>query len=307
MEPMSESPLSPIVGTGYTNTDDTNIAVPNIPTTDKEAVASYLLALQRLIGIVAQLRSPQGGCPWDLAQTQQSLLPYVIEEAYEVVDAIRTGNQTAIAEELGDLLLQVVLQAQVATDQGYFNLSDVANHIAKKLIRRHPHVFGAVTVQNLDEVRENWEQIKAAEKQESGESAPTLSNQLQRYPRTLPPLMAAMKVSKKAAANGFEWDQVEGVWEKFHEELAEFQEALTHSDRAHQEEELGDLLFTLVNIARWHDLDPSEALRTTQHKFIQRLAQIEQAIDRPLTEFTPTELDNLWQQAKARLAKEKQP
>lgn len=267
--------------------------------------ASHLPALQRLIEIVAQLRSPQGGCPWDLSQTQQSLIPYVIEEAYEVVDAIREGKQVAIAEELGDLLLQVVLQAQVATDQGHFNLSDVANHIAEKLVRRHPHVFGNTAIQNIDEVRRNWEQIKAAEKQEAGSIAPTLSSELSHYIRILPPLMAAMKVSKKSAANGFEWDQVEGVWDKFHEELAEFQEALASDDRAHQEEELGDLLFTLVNIARWHDLDPIEALQTTQRKFIRRLAQIEQAIDRPLAEYSPTELDELWRQAKQHLAQQK--
>jgi XTP/dITP diphosphohydrolase len=171
--------------------------------------ASALEALQQLIDVVAQLRSPDGGCPWDLAQTPQTLTPYVIEEAYEVVDAIRSGDKNAIAEELGDLLLQVVLQAQIAGEEGQFTLTDVAQGITKKLIRRHPHVFGEVEVQDAEEVHKNWEQIKAAEKGETTAQAQRLSRKLERYARTLPPLMAGMKISQKAAAAGFEWDNVE--------------------------------------------------------------------------------------------------
>jgi XTP/dITP diphosphohydrolase len=261
-----------------------------------------LAALQQLIEVVAQLRSPVGGCPWDLAQTPQTLIPYVIEEAYEVVDAIRSGDKDAIAEELGDLLLQVVLQAQVASDRGEFTLTEVAQGITQKLIRRHPHVFGDVEVQNAEEVHQNWEQIKAAEKGETPQEAQLLSRKLSRYARTLPPLMAGMKISQKAAAAGFEWDNVEGVWAKFQEELAEFQEAIQEEDKAHQQAELGDLLFTLINIARWYDLDPTDALQGTNQRFIERLKKMEAVVNRPLSDCTPNELDNLWQQAKAQLA-----
>jgi len=266
--------------------------------------ASALEALQQLIDVVAQLRSPDGGCPWDLAQTPQTLTPYVIEEAYEVVDAIRSGDKNAIAEELGDLLLQVVLQAQIAGEEGQFTLTDVAQSITQKLIRRHPHVFGEVEVQDAEEVHKNWEQIKAAEKGETTAQAQRLSRKLDRYARTLPPLMAGMKISQKAAAAGFEWDNVEGVWAKFDEELAEFQQAVEQEDKTHQQAELGDLLFTLINIARWHELDPTEALQGTNLRFIQRLAAMEAIADRSLSDYTLAELEQLWQQAKAQLAQE---
>lgn len=262
---------------------------------------SPLYALQQLINVIAKLRSPDGGCPWDLAQTQETLIPYVLEEAYEVVDAIRSGNQDAIAEELGDLLLQVVLQSQVASDEGKFTLKEVAQGITEKLIRRHPHVFGDVEVQNAEEVHQNWEKIKAAEKGETPQAAKLLSRKLSRYARTLPPLTAGMKISQKAAAAGFEWDNVEGVWAKFEEELAELKEALATADKAHQEAELGDLLFTIINIARWHDLDPTAALQGTNQRFIQRLQKMEVFADRPLTDYTIEELENFWQQAKAQL------
>ena len=160
---------------------------------------SVLTSLQRLIEVVAQLRSPEGGCPWDLEQTPQTLIPYIIEEAYEVVDAIATGEQNAIAEELGDLLLQVVLQAQIAGESGDFTLEEVAVSITEKLIRRHPHVFGNVQINSSEEVNQNWEKIKAEEKGQSLEEAQLLSNKLRRYARSLPPLMAGMKISKKAA------------------------------------------------------------------------------------------------------------
>ncbi len=269
------------------------------------AQASALEALQQLIDVVAQLRSPDGGCPWDLAQTPQTLTPYVIEEAYEVVDAIRSGDKDAIAEELGDLLLQVVLQAQIASEEGDFTLQEVARGITQKLIRRHPHVFGDVEVRDAEEVHKNWEQIKAAEKGETHAESQLLSRKLLRYARTLPPLMAGMKISQKAAAAGFEWDNVEGVWAKFHEELAEFQQAIEQKDKAEQQAELGDLLFTLINVARWYDLDPSEALQGTNHRFIQRLSKMEAVADRPLSDYTLDELETLWQQAKARLAQER--
>ncbi|HEY9667721.1 MAG TPA: nucleoside triphosphate pyrophosphohydrolase, partial [Coleofasciculaceae cyanobacterium] len=218
---------------------------------------------------------------------------------------IQNGDKNAIAEELGDLLLQVVLQAQIACEEQDFTLEEVARGITQKLIRRHPHVFGDVEVQDADEVHKNWEQIKAAEKGETHAEAQLLSRKLARYARTLPPLMAGMKISQKAAAAGFEWENVEGVWDKFHEELAEFQQAIEQKDKAEQQAELGDLLFTLINIARWYELDPSEALQGTNYRFIQRLSKMEAVVDRSLSDYTLDELEALWQQAKARLAQER--
>ena len=266
---------------------------------------SILDALQRLIEIVAQLRSPDGGCPWDLAQTPQTLIPYVIEEAYEVVDALQRGEQEAIAEELGDLLLQVVLQTQIASEHQDFTLEDVATGITEKLIRRHPHVFGNVEVHTTTEVNQNWEQIKAAEKGETPEQAKLLSRKLKRYARSLPPLIAGMKISTKAAAAGFEWSNIEGVWSKFEEELEEFKEALATEDKSHQQEELGDLLFTIINIARWYNLSPFDGLQGTNRRFIQRLEMMEKFAPRPLTDYDIEQLESLWQQAKAQLNSEK--
>lgn len=270
------------------------------------AIDSTLTALRHLIEVIAQLRSPEGGCPWDLAQTPQTLIPFVIEEAYEVVDAIRSGDEDAIAEELGDLLLQVVLQSQIAKDNGQFDLSVVAQKITEKLIRRHPHVFGDVKVEDMNEVHRNWEQIKAAEKGEDLATTQQLSYKLKRYARSLPPLTAGLKISQKAAEAGFEWETINGVWAKFHEEFAEFQHALEHESKAAQQAELGDLLFTVINLARWHDLDPAEALHGTNQRFIQRLMQMEAVADRPLSDYPLEELENLWQQAKAKLAQDNQ-
>ena len=262
---------------------------------------SALAAIQNLIEVVAQLRSPEGGCPWDLQQTPESLTPYVIEEAYEVVNAIKSGDQKAIAEELGDLLLQVVLQAQIASEENQFSLTEVAQGITDKLIRRHPHVFANVEVEGVEDVHRNWEQIKAAEKGENPQLTQLLSHKLSRYARNLPPLMGSMKMSNKAAAAGFEWENIEGVWEKFEEELAEFKDALKTDDQGHQEAELGDLLFTLVNIARWYELDPSDGLSGTNQRFIKRLSKMEAFAERPLTDYTLDELEALWQQAKKQL------
>ncbi|MFQ4146160.1 nucleoside triphosphate pyrophosphohydrolase [Chlorogloeopsis sp. ULAP02] len=265
--------------------------------------AETLAALQELIDVVAKLRSPEGGCPWDLAQTPQTLTPYVIEEAYEVVDAIKSGDKEAIVEELGDLLLQVVLQAQIAKEYEQFTLKQVAEGISQKLIRRHPHVFGEISVQSVEEVRQNWEQIKAAEKGEPSPESQKLSAKLSNYARKLPPLMATMKISQKATAVGFEWENIDGVWDKFHEELQEFQHALAHETPEQQQAELGDLLFSVLQLARWYNLDPSEALQGTNQRFIQRLQKMEAFADRPLSDYTLQELETLWQQAKAQLAK----
>ncbi len=260
-----------------------------------------LIALQNLIDVVAKLRSPEGGCPWDLEQTPETLVPCIIEEAYEVVDAIRSGDKNAIADELGDLLLQVILQAQIAGESNQFSLEEIANNITEKLIRRHPHVFGEVEVNSVEEVRQNWEKIKSNEQGETPETK-TFSAKLSRYARQLPPLIAGMKISKKAADIGFEWDNVQGVWDKFEEEVAEFKEAIQGNDKEHQQAELGDILFVLINLARWYNLDPHIGLQETNHRFINRLSKVEEYCDRPFSEYSLEELDALWQQAKAILA-----
>ncbi|HZG37624.1 MAG TPA: nucleoside triphosphate pyrophosphohydrolase [Nodosilinea sp.] len=273
---------------------------PQVPASTHRA--AILAALERLVDVIAQLRHPETGCPWDLAQTPTSLIPYVIEEAYEVVDAIQVGEKGAIAEELGDLLLQVVLQAQVASDAGDFDLGTVATGIADKLVRRHPHIFGDASGATPEEVSQNWDRIKAEEKGIPHEPH-KLTPKLTKYSRTLPPLMAASKISLKAAKAGFEWESIDGVWDKFHEELDEFRTALAHEPKENQQAELGDLLFTLVNLARWYDLDPSEALQSTNRRFIQRFGLVESVAEKPLGEYGIEELEGLWQKAKAQLAK----
>ena len=264
-----------------------------------------LRSLQHLLDVVAKLRSPDGGCPWDLAQTHESLIPYVIEEAYEVVDAIQGGDSKAIAEELGDLLLQVVLHSQIGKEANTFAIAEVAEGIAQKLIRRHPHVFGDLQTDDIQEIHQNWERIKAEEKGEDLAQTQKLSYKLKRYARSLPPLMAGLKISQKAAEQGFEWENADGVWAKFHEELEELHHAIEHESKENQQAELGDLLFTLINVARWYDLDPSEALQSTNRKFIQRLEKIESFIgnqsDRPISSLTPEELDRFWKLAKEKL------
>jgi XTP/dITP diphosphohydrolase len=259
------------------------------------------IALQKLTNVVAQLRNPEGGCPWDLAQTPETLIPYIIEEAYETVDAIRQGEPDAIADELGDLLLQVVLQSQLASESQQFSLTEVAEGIAAKLIRRHPHVFGELQIGSIEEVHTNWEKIKAAEKGETEAAAEVLSHKLQRYARRLPPLMAGLKLSEKAAAAGFEWPDMNGVWAKFYEELSEFQEALLKGDPVEQEAELGDLIFTLVNIARWCEIDPTAALHQTNLKLIERIRLIESKAEKPLSDYALEDLEQLWQAAKQQL------
>lgn len=270
--------------------------------TTEETYINILAALEDLIKVVAKLRTPEEGCPWDLAQTPQTLIPYVIEEAYEVAEALRSENQQEIVEELGDLLLQVVLQAQIASDRGEFTLAQVAQGITEKLIRRHPHVFSDLPVNSTEEVSNNWEKIKATEKPQNQ----VLSQQLSHYLRTFPPLMASQKISSKAAKIGFEWENIDGVWSKFYEEFQEFKAALATDNKQHQQEELGDLLFTLTNIARWYELDCNEALQGTNRKFIDRLALMETFADRSLSEYSLDELETLWKQAKVELAQSTQ-
>ena len=254
-------------------------------------------ALQELIDVVARLRDPNGGCPWDLEQTHQSLVPYVLEEAHEVADAIRHGDDDQISEELGDLLLQVVLHAQIASENNRFDLERVARGISAKLIRRHPHVFGG-------ELR-SWEEIKAEEQAKTkGDSTSPLSDRLASKVRSQPALAGAMTISKNAAKAGFEWDNLDGVWDKVNEELAELQDAIASGDSQHAQAELGDVLFTLVNVARWCDLEPEEGLAGTNQRFLDRFSRVETALGGNLQGRSINELEGLWQAAKAQIKAE---
>ena len=266
-------------------------------------IPPHLEALAELIAVVARLRDPEGGCPWDLAQTHASLVPYVLEEAHEVADAIRSGDDQHLAEELGDLLLQVVLHAQIASEAGSFDLGQIAAGISAKLVRRHPHVFGGGEPAS-------WEEIKAAERRQAPSTSPLvspLSDRLARKVRGQPALAGAMTISKQAAAAGFEWDDMAGVWAKVHEELDELKEAVAFGDRRHAQEELGDVLFTLVNVARWCGLDPEAGLAGTNRRFLDRFSRVEKALDGDLKGRSIGELEGLWQQAKAQIRAENTP
>jgi XTP/dITP diphosphohydrolase len=256
-------------------------------------------AIQDLIDVVSRLRDPDGGCPWDLEQTHASLVPYVLEEAHEVADAIRHGDDAHLKEELGDLLLQVVLHAQIAQENNRFALSDVAEGISEKLIRRHPHVFSDAVASDSAAVKETWEAIKATERGEQPPSASPLSDALAAKVRGMPALAGAMTISKKAAKAGFEWDDMAGVWAKVHEELDELKEAVISGNPSHAQEELGDLLFTLVNVARWCGIAPEEGLAGTNRRFLDRFSRVEAALHGNLQGHSIDELEALWQQAKA--------
>ena len=269
---------------------------------------SAAAAIEQLMAVVAQLRDPDGGCPWDLQQTHRSLAPYVLEEAHEVADAIRHGDDRHLAEELGDLLLQVVLHGQIASEQQRFNLRQIATGISAKLIRRHPHVFGGGdAAPSADAVKASWEAIKAqerAERQGEGASTSPLSNQLAGKVRGQPALAGAMTISKKAAAAGFEWEAMAGVWQKVHEELDELKQAVASGDTAHAQEELGDVLFTLVNVARWCGIDPEAGLAGTNQRFLDRFSRVEAALGGNLQGRSIGELEQLWRQAKAQIRAE---
>ena len=248
-----------------------------------------------LVAVMARLRGP-GGCPWDREQTPLTLRKYVIEEAYEVVEAIDAGRPEKLAEELGDLLLQVVFHAQLAAEAQAFFINDVTRSIVEKLIRRHPHVFGAVAVSGTDEVLQNWEQIKRGE--------PGYEDRvgiLDGIPPALPALMRALEVSKRVVKVGFEWPTVDGVLDKVEEEIAELRQEIARGDTARAGEELGDLLFTLVNVARQLKIDPEEALRAMTHRFTARFKHIERhAADtgRPVSGLSLEEMEAVWQRAK---------
>lgn len=251
--------------------------------------------LDPLTGVMARLRSP-GGCVWDLEQDHKSLRRYLIEEVYEVLEAIELADGDKLCEELGDLLLQVVFHARVAEENGVFGMQDVIDGVTEKMIRRHPHVFGDITVRDAAEVVMNWEAIKKREK--SGERKAVLDG----IPPGLPALMRAYKLQSKAAKVGFEWDTIAPVWGKIEEELAELKEAAQGGDSAAIENELGDVLFAVVNLARFLHAEPEVALTATNNKFIRRFAYIEAQVKqqgRKWQDYTLAELDKLWEKAKS--------
>lgn len=255
----------------------------------KEAI--HRGGLQGLADVVSRLMEPETGCPWDLEQTHVTLKKYLIEEAYELIEAIDSEDREGMIEELGDVLLQPMMHAEIANRGADFNLHQVAQQQAEKLVRRHPHVFGDKVANTSEEVLANWDKVKRAEKERA--------SILEGVPMAMPQLLRALEVSKRAARAGFEWPDLSGVFEKLHEELAELHEAIKVGDRKDQAGELGDLLFTVVNVARWLKIDPEDALRLMLTRFTTRFQLMEQNSERPLNELSPERWDELWEQAKA--------
>ena len=258
---------------------------------------SFGQTFERLVGIMGRLRG-EAGCPWDRAQSLESLKPFLLEETYEVLDAIDQGDPEAHKEELGDLLLQVVFQAEIRRQEGRFDAADVAQAISDKLVRRHPHVFAGdhtdrAEATELESGWKRWEAIKASEKGPRS----TLAG----VPRALPALLRAQRVQEKASRVGFDWPEVSGPLDKLTEELGELREAMAQGDREAISHELGDLLFSLVNLARFLDLVAEEALRSTVDRFTRRFEYVEaqaRTTQRPIEDHTPEALDALWEEAK---------
>lgn len=252
---------------------------------------------EELVQVMKTLHAP-GGCPWDREQTHTSLKPYFVEEVYEALDAIDSGSDEHLKEELGDVLLQVVFHAEIADKEGRFTIDDVVRGIVEKLKRRHPHVFGDTTVGNSGEVLKNWEQIKRKEKREKKGGEGSVLDGL---PRDLPALMKARRIQEKVSRVGFDWEKTEQVMNKVDEELGELKEARMLNDQAKIEEELGDLLFAIANLARFVSVCPEDALRKTIDKFQRRFRYIERELPkhgRKLGEATLEEMDALWEEVK---------
>jgi tetrapyrrole methylase family protein/MazG family protein len=268
--------------------------VPALPPLDNLASPHGMAAIS------ARLRAPDG-CPWDRKQTHATLRPFVLEEAYETVDAIERGRPSDLAEELGDLFLQIILHAQLAAEEGAFDLTDVYRTLGAKIVRRHPHVFGDVEVADAAEVLRNWEAIKADERANAGAAASPFAG----IARALPALPASREIQERASSLGWDWPAIEGVWEKVGEELAELHEAgAADGDEAHDARlcELGDVLFATVNLSRWLKLDPEEALRAANRRWIERYQRVEAlAVSRgqALAELSADEKDALWNEVKA--------
>ncbi|HUB34289.1 MAG TPA: nucleoside triphosphate pyrophosphohydrolase [Bryobacteraceae bacterium] len=270
---------------------------------NKESIAAE--KFQRLCEIMARLRGP-GGCPWDREQTFDTIKPYTLEETYEVLDAIDRRDWQDLAEELGDFLLQAVFYAQMASEQGLFRIEDALDAINAKLVRRHPHVFGEQEAETAGDVKRIWGEVKAAEKKAKGREDETL---LGPVPRALPALVEAQQIAGRAAGVGFDWENAEQVIEKLDEELAELAEARRRASPDELEDELGDLLFVVVNLARFVKVDPEQALRRANAKFRRRFGYIERKLaerGKTLKEAEMAEMEALWQEAKASMTADEQ-
>ncbi len=259
---------------------------------------------EKLVAIQKRLRDP-GGCPWDIEQTHQTLRTYLIEEAYEVLDAIDSGEDAKFVEELGDLLLQVTFHSQIASETNRFDISDVVQSIHDKMIRRHPHVFGDVQAKDSAEVLRNWAQIKAQEKLEKEGAAATGEPQrvsaLDGVPKSIPATLEGLQLTKKAARTGFDWENAKGVFDKIGEEATELQHTLEHGTAMEAEEELGDLLFAVVNLARFLHVDPEIALKRANGKFTRRFHEMERLAatrGRKFEDVPRPEKESLWNSAK---------
>ncbi len=255
-------------------------------------------SFSELVAIMARLRGP-AGCPWDRQQTHATLKPYLLEEVYEALEAIDAADDAELCKELGDVLLQVVFHAQIAVEEGRFDIEAVGQAIVDKLIRRHPHVFGDASADGADEVLLRWEQIKKQERREQGESAPSL---LEGIPKHLPALMRAHRIQARVAQQGFDWDEIDGALDKVEEEFAEVRKAWETGRAAAVEEEFGDLLFSLVNASRFLKVDPEQALRRAVAKFERRfraLEEIVQARGEEVATLSLAALDEIWDEVKA--------
>ena len=248
--------------------------------------------LEKLIDVIATLRG-ENGCDWDKEQTHKTLRPNMLEEAYEAVDAMSSGNTENLKEELGDVLLQVVLHSQIAKDEKEFDIEDVAKGISEKLIHRHPHVFGNVKVNSTAEILDNWEKIKKEEKPERTSSMDGIT-------KGQSALISALKISKKAVKKGFEWPDLTSLYDCITSEFQEFVSAKTQEEK---EEEMGDILFAVVNLARWKKIDPEQALLNANNKFIKRFKKMEELATKPLEQYTFEEYDALWKSAKSVISK----
>lgn len=282
---------------------------------DNSQDVASMTAIDRLVTIMKMLRDKQHGCPWDLEQTITSLLPHTLEEVYEVADAIENNDLVELEDELGDLLFQVIFYAQIASEQGEFDFQDIATAISNKLIRRHPHVFpnedlsqfGLPQEISAEQVVVNWEAIKEIEREEKRNKGGKKADQpnqslLDDVPRALPAIERARKLQKRAAQSGFDWTQIGPVLDKLKEEVQEFEEALASGESARMSDELGDVLFAAVNLARHSDIEPEVALRSANRRFEKRFQWIEAALSaqgKALKSANLEELDALWEQAKA--------
>jgi tetrapyrrole methylase family protein/MazG family protein len=254
------------------------------------------MSFDELINIVAKLRSPDG-CPWDREQTRESLKPFLAEEFYELIDALDEDSPEAVKEELGDLLFQIVIQSQLSTEEGRFNIHDVVQGISEKLVRRHPHVFGGSQLKTPEEVVERWQEYKKNE-------GKIYSSAIDGVPKSMPALLRASEIQKKATKVGFDWDRIEDVFAKLDEEIKELKEALERKEYKEIEEELGDIFFVLVRIANFLNVNSEDSLVRTINKFSQRFAHIEQEAlqqGKKLNDMTLKEMDVLWNEAKRKL------